>query len=274
MLARRLPKRLSLRDQDKSGIKTGLRDLDRLLGGFKKSDLIIVAGRPSMGKSSLTCQIAEHVSNKESVIIFSLEMSKRQIASRFLRYHETKVTKSEAVAHLYSLKLHIDDRPAVTIQHIRSQCRRIKRQHGLSMIVVDYLQLMKGQGDNRNQEIGSLSRGLKGLAKEFDIPVVVLSQLSRKVEERNDKRPIMSDLRESGEIEQDADIILFIFREEVYNQNTPNQGIAEIICRKNRNGSTGSIDTIFDGSTTRFFDFNGERQHVEYVPPKRGFSVV
>lgn len=260
--------------KDKNGIKTGLRDLDYLLDGFKKSDLIIVAGRPSMGKSTLSMQIAEHVSKTEPVIIFSLEMPRRQVASRFLRYHETKISKPEAVAHLNRLQLHIVDRSALTVQQIKSQCRRVKRKHGLSMIVVDYLQLMQGTGENRNQEIGSLSRGLKGLAKEFDIPVVLLSQLSRKVEERIDKRPIMSDLRESGEIEQDADVILFIYREEVYQPDTQNKAVAEIICRKHRNGATGTAYALFDGNRSRFFNFDGEIKHSEPKKRNRGFSVV
>ncbi len=246
-------------DSDQKGLSTGLRDLDWMTKGFKNSELIIIAGRPSMGKSALAFQIAEHVANKESVIIFSLEMSSRQVASRFMKFHESRVGKSQAISHLYALNLHIEEKPSVTLGHIRSKCREVKRKQGLSMIVVDYLQLMQGEGDNRNQEIGSLSRGLKGLAKEFDIPVVVLSQLSRKVDDRSDKRPLMSDLRESGEIEQDADVILFIYREEVYDKFCEEKGFAEIICRKNRNGSIGEVLTKFSGELTRFTDCNGER---------------
>lgn len=259
-------------DQETKGRKTGLRDLDRMLDGVKNSDLIIIAARPSMGKSSLACQIAEHVSHQDHVIIFSLEMPKRQVAHRMLKYHESRVGKSQAIAHLYELKMHIDDAPAVTIGHIRSKCRQIQRQHGLGMIVVDYIQLMRGDGDNRNQEIGSISRGLKGIAKEFDIPVIALSQLNRKVDDRGDKRPVMSDLRESGEIEQDADVILFIYRDEMYNQESDYRGQAEIICRKNRNGSTGDVVTSFTGSTTRFSDFNGERVLRVVSKQTRGFS--
>lgn len=246
-------------ETDEKGLSTGLRDLDRLTNGFKNSELIIVAGRPSMGKSALAFQIAEHVSNRESVIIFSLEMAKRQIAARFLKFHEGRVGRDQAVSHLYGLQLHIDESPAITLGHIRSECRSHKRKYGLSMIVIDYIQLMRGDGDNRTQEIGSISRGLKSIAKEFDIPVIALSQLSRKVDERADKRPLMSDLRESGEIEQDADVILFIYRDEVYHLDTEERGIAEIICRKNRNGATGDVTTKFAGDTTRFSDFNGER---------------
>jgi replicative DNA helicase len=260
-------------DQDQKGLQTGLRDLDRMTGGFKNSELIIVAGRPSMGKSTLAMQIGEHVARNESVIIFSLEMANRQVAARFLKHHESVIGKSQAIAHLKSLRLHSDQTPAITIGHIRSKCRAIKRKYGLSMIVVDYLQLMRGSGDNRNQEIGSISRGLKGIAKEFAMPVVCLSQLSRKVDDRADKRPIMSDLRESGEIEQDADVILFIYRDEVYNKETNDDGLAEIICRKNRNGSIGEIVTKFSGETTRFSDFNGERKPSNAHSNKRGFDV-
>lgn len=246
-------------DKEVNGLKTGLRDLDRLINGLNKSDLIILAARPSMGKSSLAGQIAEHIALKESVVFFSLEMAKRQVAARMIKFHEERVGKSQAIAHLCQLKMHIDDTPAITVGHIRSKCRQIKRQHGLSLIVVDYIQLMRGDGDNRNQEIGSISRGLKGIAKEFDVPVIALSQLNREVDKRADKRPLMSDLRESGEIEQDADLILFIYRDQVYNSESEFGDIAEIICRKNRNGAIGDIQTEFQGFTTRFNDYNGEK---------------
>lgn len=260
-------------DEEFKGLKTGLRDLDRLTDGFKNSDLIIIAARPSMGKSTLSNQIAEHAAHSIHTIIFSLEMAKRQVAHRMLKFHESRIGKAGAVSHLHQLKMHVDDTPAVTLGHIRSKCRQIKRQYGLGMIVVDYIQLMRGDGDNRNQEIGSISRGLKSIAKDFDIPVVALSQLSRKVEERGDKRPIMSDLRESGEIEQDADLILFIYREEVYNKDTDQQGLAEIICRKNRNGAIGDVTTTFDGSVTRFGDFNGDRMSRVVKKQSRGFEI-
>lgn len=262
-------------ESDKKGVPTGLRDLDRLTNGFCKSNLIIIAGRPSMGKSSLAMQIAEHVSRNETVAVFSLEMSKRELGTRMLNYHTATVGRSQAVAHLVGLKMQIDTKPASTISHVRSQCRKIKRKHGLSMIMVDYLQLMQGDGDNRSQEIGSISRGLKSLAKEFDVPVVALSQLSRKVEERADKRPMMSDLRESGEIEQDADLILFIYRDEVYNTETEFKGIAEILIRKNRNGAIGDITTKFDGAVTRFVDYSGKpilRSVQTRKTQDRGFS--
>lgn len=246
-------------DSDHKGVQTGLRDLDRLTGGFCKSNMIVIAGRPSMGKSALAVQIAEHVSRSGHVIVFSLEMSAREIGSRFLAHHKHVTGISQAIGHSGDLKLVIDGKAGATLHHIRAQCRKAKRKHGLDMIVIDYLQLMQGSGDNRTQEIGAISRGLKGIAKEFDIPVVVLSQLSRKVEDRADKRPLMSDLRDSGEIEQDADLILLIYREEAHDKETENKGIAEIICRKNRNGSTGDVVTKFTGETTRFSDFNGQR---------------
>jgi len=177
------------------------------------------------------------------------------------------------VRHLYSLNMQIDDTPAVSIGHIRSRCRRIKRQHGLSLIVIDYLQLMKGQGDNRTQEIGSISRGLKSIAKEFNVPVIALSQLSRKVEERADRRPVMSDLRDSGEIEQDADLILFVYRDEVYDDTSDAAGTAEIICRKNRNGAIGDCRLTFQGEFTRFGNYDGSRIERSVKRVERGFRV-
>lgn len=246
-------------DSDHKGVQTGLRDLDRLTGGFCKSNMIVLAGRPSMGKSALACQIGEHVAHTGHVIFFSLEMSSREIGSRFLRFHGDRAGKSQAIAHSENLNFKIYDKPAITLQHIRSECRKAKRKHGLEMIIIDYLQLMQGSGSNRTQEIGAISRGLKGIAKEFDIPVIALSQLSRGVEDRTDKRPLMSDLRDSGEIEQDADLILLIYREEAYDKETENKNLAEIIVRKNRNGATGEIYATFTGATTRFSDFNGQR---------------
>jgi replicative DNA helicase len=261
-------------DSEHVGVKTGLRDLDWMINGFHKSNLIIIAGRPSMGKSALAMQIADHVSKTEQVIIFSLEMPKREVANRFVRFHERSVGKSQAVAHLNGLKLHIDDSAAITISHIRSECRKVKRKHGLSMIVVDYLQLMQGAGENRTQEIGMISRSLKAIAKEFDIPVVALSQLSRRVDERADKRPVMSDLRDSGEIEQDADVILFVYRDEEYDRMSDYRGLAEIICRKNRNGAKGDVTATFNGEVTRFGDHNGERILRSVPKPReKGFSI-
>ena len=260
-------------DQDHTGLLSGLRDLDRLTGGFGNSNLIILAGRPSTGKTSLAMQIAENVSKSNPVVIFSLEMSRREVAQRMIKYHTNKSSKVNAVTHLQGLKIQIDDTPAITVHHIRSRCRRIKRLHGLSLIVVDYLQLMRGDSNNnRTQEIGSISRGLKSIAKEFDVPVIALSQLSRKVEDRSDRRPMMSDLRDSGEVEQDADLILFVYRDEIYNENSEALGTAEIICRKNRHGAIGDCRTTFDGEFTRFANYDGakiERQK----SASRGFTV-
>lgn len=258
-------------ESERKGVSTGLRDLDRLVGGLCKSNLIIIAGRPSMGKSTLAVQVAESVACKDPVIVFSLEMPKREIGARFLKYHENRVGKGQAIAHSNDLNLLIDDKPAVTIAHIRSQCRKMKRKHGLGMIVIDYLQLMQGTGDNRNQEIGTISRGLKTIAKEFDIPVIALSQLSRKVDDRADKKPLMSDLRDSGEIEQDADLIIFVYRDEVYFPNTDFKGTAELIVKKNRNGPIGEITTAFNGNLTRFSDYNGQPIS-RSTKPTRGFD--
>jgi replicative DNA helicase len=257
------------------GASTGIIELDRLTNGLGKSNLIIIGARPSMGKTALALQIAEHVSKTEPAAVFSLEMSRREVAGRMLKYHTNRADRDEAVRHLYGLKMQIDDTPAVTVGHIRSRCRRIKRKHGLSLIVVDYIQLMRGEGNNRNEAVGSISRGLKSIAKEFDVPVIALSQLSRKVEERGDKRPIMSDLRESGEIEQDADLILFIYRDEVYDENSDARGTAEIWNRKNRNGPVGDCRLTFDGSVTRFGDYTGPHIH-KYSKPavSRGFTVA
>lgn len=260
-------------EQDHRGLQMGFRDLDSLTLGLGNSNLVIVAGRPSMGKTSLAMQIAEQVSRDSSVAIFSLEMTRREIAGRMLRYHRQALGDS-AYDHINDLKIHIDDTPAVTVGHILSRCRRIKRQHGLSLIVVDYIQLMRGDGDNRNQEIGSISRGLKGIAKEFDVPVIALSQLSRKVEERSDKRPVMSDLRESGEIEQDADLILFVYRDEVYDDASDAKGTAEIIARKNRNGPVGDCRLTFDGAFTRFGNYDGQRIERGTKRYAKTFTVV
>lgn len=243
-------------DEDHTGLPSGLRDLDFLTNGFGNGHLVIIAGRPGMGKSALAGQIAENVSKDHPAAFFTLEMTRREVAGRMLKYHTAAIGRAEAVRHLFSLNMQIDDTPAITVGHIRSRCRRIKRQHGLSLIVVDYLQLMRGNGDNRNQEIGGISRGLKSIAKEFDVPVIALSQLSRKVEERADKRPLMSDLRESGEIEQDADLILFVYRDD---DNEETRGTAEIICRKNRHGGVGDVRVTFQGEYTRFGNYDGPR---------------
>lgn len=271
-----------------SGMPTGYDKLDELTAGLQDGNLIIVAGRPSMGKTSFAMNIAEHVALKseKAVAVFSMEMSCEELGDRLLssvgripmqQIRSGKVSDdswsrlSTAVGKLATDKIIVDDSAAIGLMDIRASCRRIKRAHGLDLIVVDYMQLMTGTGENRNQEISNISRGLKAIAKEFHVPVIALSQLSRKVEERANKRPIMSDLRESGAIEQDADLILFVYRDEVYNPDTPNKGIAEIAIGKQRNGPLGTVLLTFLGEYTRFENFAGA--YVEAAPRKgRGFE--
>lgn len=241
-----------------TGIKTGFWNIDSLIGSMNKSDLIILAARPSMGKSALAVNIAANVAKKYSVFLFSLEMSKNQVVNRLLaadsgiaatriQYKaytdDEEVDLSESVDRLATRKLYLDDSASLSLMALKLKARRIQKRHGLDFIVVDYLQLMAGSGkyrDNRVQEVSELSRGLKALARDLDIPILALSQLSRQVELRADKRPILSDLRESGSIEQDADIVMFLYRDEYYNRDEPdNKGRADIIVAKNRNGATG-----------------------------------
>ena len=256
---------------DVTGIPTRFRDLDVLLAGLQKSDLIILAARPAMGKTAFALNLvtAAALHSDSSVAVFSLEMAKEQLATRMLT-SEGRISGSrmrtgqllnddwpplmEAAERLSEARVFIDDTPAVTVSHIRSKCRRVAAQHGLDLVVIDYLQLMRGDGSehSREQEISSISRGLKGLAKEMKIPVVALSQLNRGVEQRADKRPLMSDLRESGAIEQDADIIMFLYRDEVYNKSPDNQGLAEVLVRKQRNGNIGEVDLAWRGEYARF----------------------
>ncbi|MEW5709806.1 MAG: replicative DNA helicase [Pseudomonadota bacterium] len=254
------------------GISTGFLDLNACVGGLRASDLIVIAGRPSMGKSALAFNIASHVAQAgHPVAAFSLEMSAEQVAARLVAAEarvplngllQGKLLEAEwpqvtqAWAKLNDLPLVIDETPAVTCAHIRARCRRIKRAYGgLGLIVVDYLQLMRGQGENRTQEVGSLSRGLKALAKEFAVPVIVLSQLNRECERRTNKRPMMADLRESGEIEQDADVICFVYRDEVYHPESPDRGTAEVIVAKQRNGPTGMVRLTYLGEYTLFTNY-------------------
>ncbi|MBF0165968.1 MAG: replicative DNA helicase, partial [Magnetococcales bacterium] len=251
---------------------TGFTDLDRLLSGLQKSDLLILAGRPAMGKTTLVMNMAANAAmdHNAPVAVFSLEMSKEQLATRLLastarvdaqglrtgRVRDEDYNKLvHAAQSLSQAPIYIDDSPALSILSLRAKARRLKREKGIQLLVVDYLQLMQADGDqeNRVQEISQISRGLKGIAKELDIPVLALSQLSRKVEERPNKKPILSDLRESGSIEQDADIVLFVHREEVYKENDPSlAGLAEVIVAKQRNGPTGTIRLSFQKQYTRF----------------------
>jgi replicative DNA helicase len=258
-----------------TGLATGLSDLDEMTSGLQPSDLIIVAGRPSMGKTSLVMNMAEHAAIKAAnpVLVFSMEMPADSLAMRMMSslgridQHRIRTGKlndndwprvTSAVHMLSEAPLFIDDAPALSPAEMRARARRLAKEHGqLGLIVVDYLQLMKVPGfkaDNRTAEISEISRSLKSLAKELVVPVVALSQLNRSLEQRHDKRPVMSDLRESGAIEQDADLICFIYRDEVYNENSPDKGVAEIIVAKQRNGPIGKIRVAFLGKYTRFED--------------------
>jgi replicative DNA helicase len=255
-----------------TGVPTGFTKLDELTSGLQPSDLIILAGRPSMGKTALALSIAQYaaIEKRETVAIFSLEMSKEQLVLRMLcseaRVDAHKLRSgflgradwpklTSAAGRLAEAPIYIDDSPAMAVLEMRAKARRLKAERGLGLVIVDYLQLMRGRGgaDNREQEISDISRSLKALAKELAIPVIALSQLSRAVETRGgDKKPQLSDLRESGAIEQDADVVMFIFREEVYRQTEENHGIADILLRKQRNGPTGEIQMAFIDRYTRF----------------------
>jgi replicative DNA helicase len=254
-----------------TGLPTGFVDLDERTSGLQKGDLVIVAARPAMGKTSLCLNIAQHASLRagETVGIFSLEMSKEQLVLRMLcadaridahRLRTGKLNEKDwarlakAYAELASSRIFIDDSAMLTPLEMRAKSRRLKAEHGLGLLVVDYLQLVTGAGrtENRQQEISSISRSLKGLAKELAVPVLALSQLSRAPEARTDKRPQLSDLRESGALEQDADVVMFIYREEEYKPSDENRGIAELIIGKQRNGPTGMIKLAFIKEFTRF----------------------
>jgi len=258
-----------------TGVPTGYHDLDDMTSGLQSSDLIIVAGRPSMGKTTFAMNIAEHVvmKSKLPVLIFSMEMPGESIVMRLLsslsRIDQLKIRTGKideqdwprvmsTVSMLSEAPLFIDDTPALSPTEVRARARRLAKEHGqLGMIVIDYLQLMQvpGFNENRTAEISEISRSLKTLAKELQVPVVALSQLNRGLEQRGDKRPVMSDLRESGAIEQDADLIVFIYRDEVYNDNSPDKGTAEIIIAKQRNGPIGKVRLTFLGQYTCFENF-------------------
>ena len=261
---------LSQQDSDIPGISTGFHELDHALTGLNKSDLILIAARPGMGKTAFALNIALNAakaSNKD-VVVFQLEMSKDQLASRFLAseaFIESQKLKTgqldpddwvklaRASNVLAKTHIYVDDNPAITVAEIKAKCRRLG--DGLGLIVIDYLQLMQSGGrrnDNRTQEVAEMSRGLKIMAKELNVPVVCLSQLSRAAEQRADKKPMLSDLRESGAIEQDADIVMFIYRDDYYNEDSEFKNVAEIIIAKNRHGSTGSINLQWIGQYTTF----------------------
>ena len=256
-----------------TGVPTGFVDLDNKTAGLQPSDLIILAARPSMGKTSLALDIARYASLHANVstAMFSLEMSKDQLGMRMLcaeaRVNSSKLRTgylassdwprlSQAGERLSSAQLFIDDSPALSSLDVRARSRRLAAEHPLGLIIIDYLQLMQSRGktESRQLEVSEISRGLKGLAKEINVPILALSQLSRAVESRTDKRPMLSDLRESGSIEQDADVVAFIYRDEVYNPETADTGIAEILIRKQRNGPIGDIKLQFESQYTRFYN--------------------
>ena len=270
------------RDQGRiTGIPSGFPDLDSLTAGFQPGDLIIIAARPSMGKTALALNIAFNAAYQAQVPVafFSLEMSKEQLVRRllstvgeidashlrraFLTNDEWKKLQ-EAASFLLECPIYIDDSPAAAVLEVRSKARRLKAEDKLGLLIVDYLQLMRGRSDapSREQEISDISRSLKALAKELSIPVIALSQLSRKVEDRPRKEPQLADLRESGAIEQDADVILFIYRDEVYNESSPEKGQARILLKKQRNGPTGEFRLAFRGLYTRFDSFEPEEQQI------------
>ena len=260
---------------DVTGVPTGFVDLDRMTSGFQAGDLVIVAGRPSMGKTALALNIAQHVTLDAGlpIGIFSMEMGAGQLAMRLLsslgkiNAHDLRTGQlaeddwrklTNAVGRLSEAPIHIDETPGLNSLELRARARRLHRQYGqLGLIVIDYLQLMSSsrQGENRATEISEISRSLKGLAKELNVPVMALSQLNRSLEQRPNKRPVMSDLRESGAIEQDADTILFIYRDEVYNPDTLDKNKAEIIIGKQRNGPTGTVMLTWNGKHTKFSNF-------------------
>jgi replicative DNA helicase len=253
-----------------TGVPTGFTDFDRMTSGLQRQELIVIAARPSMGKTALALNMAQYAAKNGNVVgIFSLEMSAEQLVSRLLcsearvdahrlrtgyLNREEWARLADALRRLCETKVYIDDSAAVSVMEMRAKCRRLKAEHGLDMLIIDYLQLMAGRGriESRQQEVSQISRDLKGLAKELDIPVVALSQLSRAPEQRSEHKPQLSDLRESGAIEQDSDVVCFIYREELYNPTDENQGTAELIIGKQRNGPTGSVPLAFLKEFTRF----------------------
>jgi replicative DNA helicase len=267
-----------------TGVPSGFKELDQKTAGFQPSDLIIVAGRPSMGKTALCLNIAQYaaIEKRIPVAIFSLEMSKEQLAIRMLcseanvegtRLRTGFLNESDwpnltlAAGNLSDAPIFIDDTAALSVLELRAKARRLKAEHGLGLLIIDYLQLMKGRikAESRQQEISEISRSLKALSKELSIPVIAVSQLSRRTEERHGMRPQLSDLRESGAIEQDADVILFLYRDEVYNrsEDNPNRGKAEVIIGKQRNGPIGKIELAFLDKITTFKDlYKGEIQNI------------
>ena len=277
---------LQSRKGDVTGIPTGFRDLDNITAGFQRNDLIIVAARPSVGKTAFALNVAQSVAvqARENVAIFSLEMGAEQLVMRMLcaegnidaQVLRTGALNTEdwgkltmAMGSLSNSGIFIDDTPGVRINEIRAKCRRLAQEHGLGMILIDYLQLIQGSGkpgENRQQEVSEISRSLKGLARELKVPVIALSQLSRGVEQRQDKRPMMSDLRESGSIEQDADIVAFLYRDDYYDKESESKNMIEIIIAKQRNGPTGTVTLAFKKEFNKFINVDWSQMP---PPPSR-----
>lgn len=261
-----------------TGLSSGFRDWDRMTAGLQKSDLILIAARPSMGKTAFVLNVAQHVATnvKANVAIFSLEMSKEQLVQRLLcaeswvdaqRLRTGQLQSADlerlmkGIARLERAEIFIDDTPGITVGELRSKARRLKLEKGMDLLIIDYLQLMSGSGggkngENRQQEISEISRSLKILARDLQVPIIALSQLSRSVEARQSKRPMLSDLRESGSLEQDADIVAFLYRDDYYNEDSEERGIADLIVAKHRNGPVGSIKMFFKREYTRFTDLD------------------
>ena len=259
-----------------TGVPTGFKDVDHVFNGLQKSDLILVAARPAMGKTAFTLNIAQNVTMlyDKTVAFFSLEMGKEQLVARILSsvagVSSEKLRRANmdpadwekviaAADRMSKSKLFIDDTPGLTVQDMRSKLRRLKVEHGLDLVIVDYIQLMQGRNsgkgsENRQQEVSEISRNLKLIAREFNVPLIALSQLSRGVESRPDKRPVLSDLRESGSLEQDADIVIFLYRDKYYDENSEMGDEAEVLIRKHRNGAVGTVSLLFKGELTRFLD--------------------
>ncbi len=277
-----------------TGIPSGFIDLDRMTAGFQRNDLIIVAARPSVGKTAFALNIAQNIGiqAKETVAIFSLEMSAAQLVQRMI-CAEGKIDASRmrtgrfegddwermamAVGQLAEADIHIDDTPGITVNEIRAKCRRLKKERGLGMILIDYLQLIQGngrRGANRQEEVSQISRTLKQIARELEVPVIALSQLSRGVEQRQDKRPMMSDLRESGAIEQDADIVAFLYRDDYYDKESDKKNIIEIIISKQRNGPVGTVELVFLKNYNKFVNleqsYSTTQEAPEEAKPKGG----
>lgn len=268
----------------KIGIETGFADLDAKLGGLRPGNLVLIAARPSMGKTSMAMQIAATVSAGQAVVVFSQEMACAELADRLIatlggvdlgKVIRGGMNRDEldrfnlGVSRMRDLRLYVDDSPGQRVTDIRSKSMKIRRRHEIGLVVVDYLQLMTGDGANRNAEIEQVSRGLKSLAKELACPVIALSQLSRECEKRPNRRPVLSDLRDSGAIEQDADIVMMIYRDEVYNLDSADKGTAEILIRKNRQGSTGDVRLTWRGEITAFADCAYQGSKAAEQAPKR-----